>query len=297
VQSAADAALTATGSTPSALVAVDVPSGQVLAVANSPTSGFDRATTGRYAPGSAFKVATAYAYLTRGITSPEASVPCPRTIVVDGRSFRNYEGEALGTQSFRTNFAKSCNTAFIGLAARLGVDDLTASAKALGVGADWGETVGVADAFVGSVPATNGATDQAAASIGQGRVEASPLAMAVLAGSVARGSYVPPVLVQAGGEGQPQPAPLDGGAAADVRSMMREVVTDGTATVLRDTPGGAVSGKTGTAEFGDRTPPQTRAWFVGVQGRLAFAVLVEEGKSGGSVAAPVAKRFLQTLAR
>jgi cell division protein FtsI/penicillin-binding protein 2 len=38
-------------------------------------------------------------------------------------------------------------------------------------------------------------------------------------------------------------------------------------------------------------------WFAGYQGRLAFAVLVEEGKSGGSVAAPVAKDFLTNLAR
>jgi cell division protein FtsI/penicillin-binding protein 2 len=296
VQEAAEGALTATGSTPSALVALDVPSGQVLAVANSPSSGFDRASTGRYAPGSSFKVATAYAYLTRGITSPEATVPCPPTVVVDGRAFRNYEGESLGTTTFRTDFAKSCNTAFVGLAGRLGDDDLTESAKALGVGADWADGVGVAGAFAGSVPPNDGATDKAAASIGQGRVEASPLAMAVMVGSVARGSYVPPVLVQRD-DPAPSPTALDSGAAADVRSMMREVVTGGTATVLEDTAGGAVSGKTGTAEFGDRTPPQTRAWFVGVQGTLAFAVLVEEGKSGGSVAAPVAKRFLEALAR
>ena len=44
--------------------------GQVLAAANSPTSGFDRALTGRYPPGSTFKVAMSYAYLTGGITTP-----------------------------------------------------------------------------------------------------------------------------------------------------------------------------------------------------------------------------------
>ncbi|HYN29081.1 MAG TPA: penicillin-binding transpeptidase domain-containing protein [Dermatophilaceae bacterium] len=295
VQEAAESALTATGTTPSALVALDVRSGQVLAVANSPSSGFDRAVTGRYAPGSAFKVTTSYAYLTRGITSPEASVPCPPTVVVDGRSFRNYEGEALGAQTFGTDFAKSCNTAFIGLAGQLGDDDLTVAGAALGIGADWARTLGVDDAFVGSVPRNNGETDKAAAAIGQGRVEVSPMALAVMAGSVARGSYVPPVLVQPDGQGEPQPTALDTGAAADIRSMMREVVTDGTAPVLKDTPGGPVSGKTGTAEFGDRTPPQTRAWFTGFQGAVAFAVLVEEGKSGGSVAAPVAKRFLSAL--
>ena len=52
----------------------------------------------------------------------------------------------------------------------------------------------------------------------------------------------------------------------------------------------------GTAEFGSKNPPETHAWFVGYQGDVAFAVLVEKGKSGGSVAAPVAKDFLTALA-
>ena len=56
-----------------------------------------------------------------------------------------------------------------------------------------------------------------------------------------------------------------------------------------------MSGKTGTAEHGSKTPPQTRAWFVGWQGDVAFAVLVEEGRSGGTVAAPLAKAFLADL--
>ena len=38
-------------------------------------------------------------------------------------------------------------------------------------------------------------------------------------------------------------------------------------------------------------------WFAGYQGDVAFAVLVEEGKSGGTVAAPIAKDFLTALAR
>jgi cell division protein FtsI/penicillin-binding protein 2 len=65
---------------------------------------------------------------------------------------------------------------------------------------------------------------------------------------------------------------------------------------MAGTPGGPVHGKTGTAEHGSKNPPETHAWFVGYQGDVAFAVLVEEGKSGGEVAAPVAKDFLTELA-
>ncbi len=199
----ADARLTV----PAALVAVDVPSGQVLAAANSPTTGFDRALTGRYAPGSTFKVATAYAYLTRGITTPSAKVPCPATATVDGREFRNYAGESTsGTPTFFQDFTVSCNTAFVGLSPQLADDDLTTAAKALGVGAGWADTVGVDGAFDGSVPATSAGTDAAAASIGQGRIEVSPLAMAVMAGSVGRGTFVPAGARRAGGCRGPRPA-------------------------------------------------------------------------------------------
>ena len=67
--------------------------------------------------------------------------------------------------------------------------------------------------------------------------------------------------------------------------------------MLRDTPGGPVSGKTGTAEFGTDVPPRTHAWFAGCQGDIAFAVLVEDGGFGGQVAAPLARSFLAALPR
>jgi len=147
--------------------------------------------------------------------------------------------------------------------------------------------------FAGSVPATTPGTDQAAASIGQGRIEVSPLAMAVLAGAVARGASMAPTLVKAGpGAGPAATEPLDPGVVASLRTLMRSVVTEGSGTALRDAPGGEVFGKTGTAEYGTDSPPRTRAWFVGYQGDIAFAVLVEDGRSGGSVAAPIARAFL-----
>ena len=298
VQAAAEKALSdARLTAPAALVAVDVPSGQVLAAANSPTTGFDRALTGRYPPGSTFKVATAYAYLTRGITTPSAKVPCPSTATVDGRQFRNYAGESTtGTPTFFQDFTVSCNTAFVGLSPKLAGGDLSTAAKALGVGAGWAESLGVDGAFDGSVPETTAGTDAAAASIGQGRTEVSPLAMAVMAASVGRGTFVPPVLVEQEGATAPRPSPLDGGAIAQLRTMMASVVASGTGTELRGTPGGPVRGKTGTAEHGSDPDADPRVWFVGYQGDVAFAVLVEEGTSGGTVAAPIAKDFLTALA-
>ncbi len=258
VQEAAEKALAgATTTSPAALVAIDVPSGQVLAVANSPTTGFDRAVTGRYPAGSTFKVATSYAYLTGGITTPSTVVPCPATVTIDGRDFRNYAGESItGKPTFADDFTHSCNTAFVSLTPRLGAGDLQAAARALGVGADWAHTVGVEGAFQGSIPTNTGGTDTAAAAIGQGRDEVSPLSLAVMAGSIGRGTYIPPVLVKTADTPHPQPAALDGRVVGQIRSMMASVVASGTATVMRGTPGGPVRGKTGTAEHGT-DPAQT----------------------------------------
>lgn len=295
VQRAADATLAAVDF-PSALVAVRVSDGHVVAVANGPgTGGLDIATQGRYAPGSTFKVITTAALLEQGL-DPEATVGCPAEAVVDGRAFTNAEGGARGDVPFREAFAQSCNTSFVALAGELGPDDLATAATAFGIGG--AHTLGV-DAFTGEVPTTTPGTDQAASAIGQGRILASPLAMADVAATVARGAHVPPSLVLAPNPGDgTEDRPLDPQVATTLQELMREVVTSGSGTAVADVPGAPVHGKTGTAEYGTTTPPRTHAWFIGYQDDLAFAVLVAETEDsyGGRVAAPLAADFLRRLA-
>ena len=294
VQLAAEAALAGAsgGNGNAALVAVDVPSGDVLAVANTPDSGTDRALLGQYPPGSTFKTVTTYALLRTGLT-PAETVPCPATTTVDGRSFRNFEGGAAGDVPFARDFAESCNTAFVQLSQRLAPGDLSEAGADLGLGGGW--SIGT-EAYTGSVPTTESAVELAAASIGQGRVLASPMAMAQVAATLADGTWTPPVLVR-----EPAPQPAADGPAPDaarlatVRELMRLVATEGTASALADVPGAPVHAKTGTAEHGTATPPATHAWVIGFQGDLAFAVLVEDGSSGGAVAVPVAETFLRLL--
>ncbi len=295
VQVAADAALASTvGDANAAMVAVDVATGDVLAVANTPATGGDRATTGQYAPGSTFKPVTTLALLGTGLR-PDEVVTCPPTASADGRAFRNFEGGVLGSVPFRTAFAQSCNTAFVGLADRLEPPALPAAASSLGLGVPW--QVGT-DVFAGSVPVPASPVDRAASTIGQGKILASPAAMAQVVATIARGSWKAPRLVVQpvpGGAAPVAPPAADPAALATVRELMRQVVVDGTASALGDVPGGPVHAKTGTAEFGTDSPPKTHAWVVGFQGGLAFAVLVEGGSSGGAVAVPVAEAFLRGL--
>jgi len=292
VQEAADRALATTPAT-AALVAVDVPSGDVLAVANSPATGSDRALTGQYPPGSTFKAVSTLALLDAGLT-PDATVPCPAKQEVDGRSFRNFEGGQLGDVPFRRAFGQSCNTSFVALSDRLEPQDLPEVARRVGLGVPW--SVGV-DVFAGDVPAAQSPVELAAATIGQGRVLASPAAMAQVAATVARGAWAAPRLVldPAPEPSAEQPPAVDPQQAAAVRALMRGVAVEGTAAALADVPGAPVHAKTGTAEHGTETPPRTHAWTMGFQGELAFAVLVEGGRSGGEVAVPVAEAFLRGL--
>jgi len=300
VQAAAESALAGSSTTVrSALVAVDVATGDLLAVASSPSLGMDRALLSHYAPGSTLKVATTYSLLTKGL-SPSKPVLCPPTVVVDGRTMRNYEHETLGLVPFSVDFAHSCNTAFVGLAATMGDSDVHDAAAALGVGSGWGEHLGIAGTFDGSVPVATSKVEKAATAFGQAKTSVSPASLAVMAASVARGSYIEPALIRtpavAGADRTPKP--LDAKATGELRDLMRLAVTKGTATAaMNGVRGGAVFGKTGTAEFGTSSPPATHAWFVGWQGTVAFAVFVEEGKSGATVAAPIAKTFLDNLQR
>jgi len=300
-QRAAEAALAAGPKVPSALVAVDVATGDLLAAANWPEDGFDRAIGGKYPPGSTLKVATTYSLLTKGL-SPSTTVPCVPTVNLGGGlKVRNYEGESLGPVPFSVDFAHSCNTAFVGLAtSRLGNSDINKAASALGMGAGWDTHLGVTGAFGGSVPASDSSGQRALAALGQANTLASPASLAVMAASVARGTYIEPALIStpAVAGASRAPKPLNAKAVGELQKLMRLVVTDGTATApLKGVAGGPVFGKTGTAEYGTQTPLQTRAWFIGWQGNVAFAVLVEEGKSGAEVAAPIAKKFLNNLAR
>ncbi|WP_446665997.1 penicillin-binding transpeptidase domain-containing protein [Flexivirga sp. B27] len=299
VQNAAEKALESQKGKPAAIVAINVKTGGVSAVANSPSYGINRALTGRYAPGSQMKIATTYALLTHGF-DPDSKVPCPKNVYVGGYRIGNFEGETGGNPKFKTDFAKSCNTAFVKASSDFSDTELQQAAHALGFGVDWSKHVGVNGVFAGNVPTPKSSTEKAVSVFGQGRVQGSPLDNAVMSASVARGSMIPPSLVTKPAPGGSDKAkPLDKSAIHELRSLMRYTVTNGTAKAVKKVPGGPVYAKTGTSEWAEGGKTGVNGWLTGWQGNTAFCVLVEDvpkGKSGGDTAAPVAAKFLKTLA-
>ncbi len=292
VQQAADAALSGVG-LHAAIVAVRPSTGEIVAVANSDSAPFDIALAGQYPPGSTFKIVTATAVLSSGVAQPDSPVPCPGTVTIDGRTIPNENAFNLGTVSLTDAFAHSCNTSFALLSQKLPPGALDQVAAEYGFEAGWQLPV---SSFSGSyTPAKDGA-GQAANAFGQGTDLVSPLSEALMAATVAHGSTPAPVLVagQPATANHPPPSP-PAAIPGSLSSFMRAVVTRGTATDLAAVPGGAVFGKTGTAEHGSTSPPKADAWFTGYQGDLAFAVLVENGQTSGVPANPIAQKFLTAL--
>jgi cell division protein FtsI/penicillin-binding protein 2 len=291
VQAAAEGALDGVVQ-PAALVAMKASTGEVLAAVSRPTATpFNRALAGRYPPGSTFKVVTSADLLAAGLT-PDSPATCPPTITVSGRTFHNFEGETQPNLPLRRAFAVSCNTAFIGLAGSLSPQSLVTTAAEFGFGADM--KLGLT-ASGGRVPLPSTDLERAATAIGQAQVEASPLQMCSVAATVDAGTYHAPRLVAGSPADMAAPAPLNPTVVTGLRQMMAEVTSAGTGTAASVPGKPQVSGKTGTAEFGPGNPPATHAWFIGYQGDIAFAVLVEGGGVGGSVAAPLAARFVAAL--
>ena len=279
-----------------AVVALRPSTGDLLVAANGPGSqGVNIATFGQYAPGSTFKVVSALALLRSGLT-PASTVSCPPTVVVNGKTFKNYDdypAGALGRITLRQAVANSCNTAIIGARGRLKGAALAEAAAALGVGVD--HDLGF-PAYFGQVPPPAGETEAAADLIGQGKVLASPMAMAAVAASVRAGHAVLPRLIPALGTQQVAPGtPLTAREAAQLRALMRAVVTEGSGGFLAGLPG-EVGAKTGTAEYGvparDGSLP-THTWMIATQGDLAVAVFVETGESGSGTAGPLLEAFLR----
>jgi len=276
---------------PTAVVVIESETGQVRGVATRPLSrGFDRALLGTYPPGSTFKVVTATGLLENGFTTA-TEVECPPGVTLGGRSIRNASELDLGTISLSEAFSASCNTAFAAAA----VDTLSATTLE-DVAATYGfgtlPDLGVPSA-AGSFPRPGDIAELAMASIGQGRVLASPVHMASVAGAVAAGVWRPPTVISEATRAEG--TELERAAVSSLEDMMLSVVTSGTGTNA-GVAGVDVRGKTGSAEFGSGDAPDSHAWFIGYWDDLAIAVIVEGGGSGGAIAAPIAQTIIAELA-
>ena len=259
----------------------------------------DRPRYGLYPPGSSFKLVTASVALQVRDNVETETFECRK--LPDGRIGNYVRGwgkpirdDVLdriphGTVNMSRGIIQSCNAYFAQLGTYVvGAERLLKMSGEFGIRAAAPETV----------KQLHEALPQA--SYGQGQVVATPLQMARVAGTIANGGVIQSVRwvpVEQAPQGKkilpPEHARLLG-------QFMRGVVTEGTGKAAA-TAAVLVAGKTGTAELRDRP---SHAWFVGfapygaTEGRkIAFAVIVENGRYGGRVAAPLAAEIASAAQR
>lgn len=309
------------GSREGAVVVLDVSTGAIRALVSLPTfdprelddleAGEDpppamlnRATQALYPPGSTWKMVTLAAALGDRVARLD-------DVFADGERTGFFDGFAVscdnnpeGVVSFDLAhaFAYSCNVTFADLAVRVGARRFS----------DYARAFGLTEAPPFPLPTTAGSltgddlvstAELASAGFGQGEIVVTPLHMALIAASIARdGSLpVPTLLADVPGvrwssiadERGTWKRAVPARTAALVRQAMIVSAEDGWALAARSAAGMSLGAKTGTAETGRGT---THAWTVAFapadDPRLAAAVIVVEGGSGATVAAPIAGRVL-----
>ena len=200
------------------------------------------------------------------------------------------DSHSAGTFALRGDFAQSCATAFAGLSLRLNTAELNKAAAGFGFGQAWQLPL---PGFSGAVGASNGVTQLAAATIGQGNVKVSPLTMAGVAAQVATGTWHEPALVTRPPDAQQsRQAPFASGTLSSLRNLMRDAVRSGAAR-RANVSGQLVYGQVGTALLTSGRHQKWATWFVGYRGDIAFAA-VEFTASPQVSAAPLAASFLRS---
>lgn len=278
---------------------------------------YNRATGGEYAPGSTFKPVTLLAALQSGAVAADTRFSCPGYFDLGSARFRCWQHWGHGSLDLQAAIRYSCNVYLFHSALACGPEAVQEMARACGFGRK--TEISLDFERPGLVPdqAWKRAErrdswrdgDTCNLSIGQGALLVTPLQMAMYAGKLANGGTLwQPRLVRrivpAEGAAQeilPLPAPDSPGWEARhirvVRDGMRDAVNelDGSGKRAK-LPEVVVAAKTGTAEYGVKGAGRKMTWMIAFapfdEPRYALALLVEDGVSGGTTAAPRVRQLL-----
>lgn len=315
----------ALGSFKGAIVAIEPSTGKLLAMVSKPdynpntvldnwesliedsdeeSALLNRATQGLYPPGSTFKVLTAMEYMMEDSDYRKYRYTCTGREVFQGNSIRCYGGEQHGQINLRESLAESCNGSFANIGLKLDLNSFRKLCerflfnKKLPVHFEYNKS-----RFTLNDQSDTGEIVQTA--IGQGKTMITPLQNVMISATIANdGVMMVPYLVdhiendekQTVKTNMPQKESevISKELADTITKMMKSVVSDGTASSLRDLSY-KVAGKTGTAEFDSEG--NSHAWFVGFapadNPKIAVSIIVEGAGTGSQYAVPIAKQMLQ----
>ncbi|MDQ2853581.1 MAG: penicillin-binding protein 2 [Chloroflexota bacterium] len=289
----------------------------------------DHAIADIYPPGSTFKLVTGLAALEEGVTTVSQKWPTYGCYQIPdapaGQCLFDWNHRGFGPLSIVDAYAKSSDTFFYQMAVGLGVGRLGSWASQLGFGERsgiqlpgeaagtviskaWAQAQGRQDVFTGEL---------AQAGIGQNAIAVTPLQLLNAYAAVANGGQLMRPMIVRGETDEagklvrsysPEVIRTLSASAGDLQTMRlgaREVISTGHASNIRDLVlPGALSGKTGTAEFGTPTSQGVlpfHSWFVAylpsspgaTDANLAIITFTYSAVIRGNVSLEVVKYFLQ----
>ena len=318
----------ALGDNRGAVVAINPKTGEILSMVSKPSYDpnnldsiwtsintdknrplINRATMGLYPPGSTFKTITAISALQNiGDIMTERFDDNGKLYFNSKESLSNFDGETFGNIGFRDAYVQSSNVVFGTIALKLGNDKLKTTAESL----YFNKPIPCDGIYItpSKFPALKNYEkgNIARSGIGQATDLATPMQMALIAGTIANdGSMMKPYLVQ-------EVVSVDGNVKKKGESVsLGNVVSKENAKVMKDFMHGVVTegtgrraaisgidvcGKTGTAEHTDEKNAPAHSWFIGFapyqNPTIAVAVIVEDGGQGGIAAANIAGQVMKS---
>lgn len=276
---------------------------------------FNRAVAS-YNLGSIFKIIDLASSYNKNM-DPSMYYFCPGYVVLGDKEFRcsAYGRGGHGLINLHEAFASSCNPYFIELGIKIGHKNIIDTARKFGLGSVTGIDVQGIEESPGNLPDPNEYFtygDTANISIGQGDVLSTPLQVADMVATIANGGIKNKVnivdsIVDAKGrtvkvlrkkEGH---RIIDKNVCDNIKQLMEEVTVSGTGTRANLDEYGGAGGKTGSAETGQYINGEkiVHAWFAGYFPKLdpkySISVFIENGKSGGGVAAPIFEEIAKNI--
>ncbi len=296
---------------------------------NEKTPLTNKAISGLYSPGSTFKIAVALAALEEGIINTSTTSYCSGKMKLGNHLFHCWRHAGHGKQNVISAIKNSCDIFFYEVALKLGIEKIAKMSHKLGLGEIY--DIGLENQKQGVIPDKQWKLSKlktpwqqgetVIAGIGQGYVLVNPLQLAVMLSRVVNGGYaVNPTFIK---QDTPPSFPslnLKKSSIDIVKQGMFEVVNGIGGTAVKAKPKTKdyqIGGKTGTTQVRrislkerkegikkDEDLPwkyRNHAWFMAYaphdNPKYAIAVIVEHGRSGSGVAAPIASKILEEAIR
>ena len=292
----------------------------------------NKSISGNYSPGSTIKPIVALSALENGIINKNFTVKCEGKTEMYGQTYHCWKKEGHGYVSLKNAMKQSCDSYFYEITRRLGVDKLSETAKKFGLGkivfdglfeneksglvpnTEWKKNALGRNWLLGETIITG---------IGQGYIQTTPIQLCLATAQIANGGYkIYPKLILNGDEEKKyndkyMPLYQDEKNIKLVQEAMfsstNEVMGTSYKSRIED-PKYQFAGKTGTAQVKRITeeereldlktseiPYEQRdhALYIAFgpykNPKYALSIVIEHGGSGGTIAAPLAKKLFKMV--